>query len=285
MKSEAGGKSPQIHFVSGKGGVGKSTFSLALAQYFAGQGYRTLLVELGSSGLIHTQLGRSVGGFNSLKINDNLEISCWSGSACLREYILYLLKVEALYRLIFENKVSRALIDAAPGLSELAILGKLTSGPPRNVGPRFSYDRIVLDAYSTGHFLSLLRAPNGFSEAIRFGPIAEQAKSISQVIRNSEIAKYHLITLPEELPCVELLELITEIKQIIGIEPKIWMNRVWPEAENTMTASMQNFLHNEKIKQTAAIKILSQREINILSQVLSTDFVTIANKLQEELKL
>ena len=59
----------------------------------------------------------------------------------------------------------RSFVRAAPGLKELAILGKLTSGI-RKWGPKFEYENVVVDAYSSGHFLALLNAPKGLGELI-----------------------------------------------------------------------------------------------------------------------
>lgn len=137
------------------------------------------------------------------------------------------MKIESLYKLFFENKISRSLIEIAPALAELAILGKITSGI-RKVGPPLEYDTIIVDGFATGHMMALLRAPRGLGEAIRFGPMAEQTATMLNTIRDSNHCQYVVVTLPEELPAVEADELYRDIVAEVGIAPQIYCNKLWP---------------------------------------------------------
>lgn len=215
----------QIIFVTGKGGVGKSTYAAALAQKYALQGKKTLLVELGDQSFYQEFFSLPELKYQPQELSQNLDVALWSGAECLKEYALYLLKSEVLYKLFFENKVSKALINIAPALPELAILGKITAGP-RKHGPPVTHDVIVVDGYATGHFLALLKAPLGMSEVIKFGPMGEQSRSIFKTIRDKNICQYHVVTLAEELPYVESLELCSELETITEITPKLVFNRI-----------------------------------------------------------
>lgn len=218
----------RIHFVTGKGGVGKSMVAFAMAQDWARQGYKTLLVELGDHSFFQDLLdlesqGKTI-GFQPLKIKDNLDLALWTGTECLREYARHLIKVETLTRLFFENPVMRTFINVAPALPELAIMGKLTS-TYRKHGPALNYDFIVVDGYATGHFLSLMRAARGMAEAIQFGPMGDQSRSIDQALKNLELCHYHIVTLPEELPLKEASELGRTLQAEFGIEPHYIVNK------------------------------------------------------------
>lgn len=215
----------KIIFVTGKGGVGKSSYAAVLAQKYAIQGQKTLLVELGDQSFYKEFFSLEKVEYSPLQLSHNLDIALWSGKDCLKEYALYLLKSEMLYKLFFENKISRSLIQIAPGLSELAMLGKITAGP-RKHGPTTSHEVIVVDSYSTGHFLALLKAPKGLSEIIRFGPMGEQSRSIFNSLLNPEICQYHIVTLAEELPYLEGMELYEEIEKLTKMKPKLIFNRV-----------------------------------------------------------
>lgn len=215
----------EIHFVTGKGGVGKSAVAASLALSIARSGQKTLLVELGDYSYFKDYFALTNVGYSGVPLKDNLHLALWSGAECLKEYAQYLLKFEGLYKLFLENPVSRALIQVAPALNELAATGKITSGPPRNVGPKLNYDCLVIDAYSTGHFMALVKAAFGMSKAIRVGPMAEQSRSIDRVLRNPEICKYYVVSLPEELPVTEAKELSQQLKAFLGIEPTQILNR------------------------------------------------------------
>lgn len=214
----------KIVFVTGKGGVGKSVYAASLAESYARAGKKTLLVELGDESFYKSFFDLTDVRYAPTKTKMTWEVSLWSGADCLREYALHLLRSEALYKLFFENKVSRSLIQIAPGLPELAILGKITSGP-RNHGPASKHDVIVVDAYATGHFLALMRAPKGMAEAIRFGPMGEQSRSITETIENSSICEYHIVTLAEELPIKETIELHDQLKSEFSIKAKVILNK------------------------------------------------------------
>lgn len=220
----------EIHFVTGKGGTGKSVIAAGLAFREARKGRETLLVELGDRSFYKDFFGLSEVGYQPRPLEKNLDVALWSGAECLREYAQHLIKVESLTKLFFENSVSRGLIDIAPALPELAILGKATGGP-RGHGPKPRHRVIVIDAYATGHFMALLRAPRGMAEAVRFGPMGEQSRGIDAVIRDPKWCRTHLVSLPEEMPVQETLELATGLRTEFGIEPSLILNKVVPVPE------------------------------------------------------
>lgn len=208
-------KSPLL-WVSGKGGVGKTQVALALAHRAHLQGQKVLFVELGERSHIERMFNitlsqepqRSPLGF---------EMSLWTGESCLREYILHYLKVESVYKIFFENKIMRTFLEVAPAVKELAITGKATSGP-RGVGPQLPYDKIIIDAFSTGHMLALFQSPQGMAEAIQGGPMGKESQGIMNVLKNPDLSHVVVVTLPEELPTIEALEFQAAMSQLIGAQ-------------------------------------------------------------------
>lgn len=227
LKVPMANQSQQIHFVSGKGGVGKSLWAVCLARAFAHAGRRTLLGELGDRSYFKDFLHLPHVGYDPVETPFGFEVSQWTAQEALREYALHLIKVESLYRLLFDNRVSRSLINIAPGLTELAVLGKITSGP-RHHGPPVKAERVVVDAASTGHFLAMLRAPGGMASAIRFGPMGEQSRSMDNTLRDPQICHYWLVCLPEDGPVKETEELYAQLKEEFGIDARIVLNKVLP---------------------------------------------------------
>lgn len=216
-----------IHLISGKGGVGKSTVAASLAWKLSNEGRKTLLVELGERShfrhVFHAEIGA-----HPVPITSHLSVTRWEGEACLRDYLHHLLKIEQVVKLFFDNRVMRALVQAAPALRELALLGKITSGP-RRVGPAMPYDDVVVDAYSTGHFRALWRAPIGMASAIPFGPMGDQSRSILQTLKDPNLTKVYVTVIPEEMPVTEGLELARDIQNELEQTPVIVLNR-WLES-------------------------------------------------------
>ncbi len=219
-----------IHLVSGKGGVGKSTVAAALAWRLSQEGRKTLLVELGAKSHFRHVFNMEVGS-EPVSLTTHLSVTRWVGEDCLRDYLRYLIRVEKVVQLFFDNRVMRSLIQAAPALRELAILGQLTSGI-RKVGPRLPYDDVVVDSYATGHFRALWRAPMGMSEAIPFGPMGEQSRSITRVMMQPEHVKYYVVLVAEELPTTEGLELAQDIQTELNQKSEIVLNK-WLESPLT----------------------------------------------------
>jgi anion-transporting ArsA/GET3 family ATPase len=215
----------KAHLITGKGGVGKSLFSVVLANYLSRKNQQVLLTELSEHSFFKDYLNLADITYKPLPLKTHLDICQWSPEECLKEYALHLLKIESLYQLFFQNPVSKSLVAIAPGLQELALLGKLTSSP-RSHGPKMPYEQIVVDSYSTGHFLNLLRAPGALNQAVPFGPMGEQSKSIDTCIRNSDFTQVHLITTCEELPITESIELYNQLKSEFNIKPKVYLNKM-----------------------------------------------------------
>lgn len=209
--------------VTGKGGVGKSLVAAAVATSFARKGLKTLLVELGDQSSYQYVFDRAI-KYKGTNVEKNLDVALWNGEACLKEYITYLIKVQALADLFMDNKIMRTFIRAAPALKELAVLGKITSGI-RNWGPELPFDRIVVDGYATGHFMALLKAPIGMAELISAGPMGEQSRNISAVLSNPVHTHYLIVTLLEELPISESLELSFELKRWVKADAEILANQ------------------------------------------------------------
>lgn len=215
----------EIHFVTGKGGVGKSVVAAALALKKSQEGKKVLLVELGDQSFYKDFFGLAQVGYQPSPLRPGLSIALWTGEQCLQEYARHLIKVETLAKLFFENAIMRAFINVAPGLPELAILGKVTSGP-RKHGPPLPFDCLVVDAFATGHFIALMEAPKGMAQAVQFGPMGEQSRSIDACLRNEELSRYHIVSLAEELPLKESLELSERLNHELGVHPELIMNKI-----------------------------------------------------------
>ena len=216
-------KEQKIVFVTGKGGVGKSAVAAALALVEARRGKKVLLVELGQTSF-YRHVFPGAGQLKPTLVTNGLEVVRLEAESCLHEYMLHYLKVERLVNLLFANRATRSLINAAPALRELALLGKITSGP-RGIGPDMPYDVVFVDAFSTGHFRALFMAPLGLAEAVRIGPMGEHCRMIVEILKNKVNSKNVLVTLPEELPVNEAGELCTFLRQQFDQEPTVVINR------------------------------------------------------------
>ena len=256
----------EIHFVTGKGGVGKSTYAVQLASEFAKKNKKTLLVEIGERSFYSSLFGKPI-KYKPTAIVDNLEVAHWSASECLKSYVLSLVRVQAIYKLFFENPVSKSLIEVAPALAELSVIGQITSSP-RQHGPHGDHEILVVDAYATGHFLNLIRSPQAIADTIPLGPMHDQSKKMDQVLRDFNMCFCHIVTIAEELVLTESLELLDILEKEFKWKPSFILNRYLETTLESKELKHQSqfllqALHNKLLQQELAIKNLSEKVKNI----------------------
>jgi hypothetical protein len=168
-------------------------------------------------------------------------------------------------------------------LKELAILGKITSGV-REWGPPLHFQNIVVDAYATGHFLSLLRAPRGMGELIESGPMGDQSRKIFSVLLDKQVVTYHLVTLPEELPVTEVLELSADLQALVGDPGQLYLNKFYVQPQGPRGSRPQAFdafMADLAGRQTDAERALqaSNRPFMRLPYVLQADPARVVSEL------
>jgi anion-transporting ArsA/GET3 family ATPase len=283
---------PEILFVTGKGGVGKSTVAAALALKKVQSGRKTLLIEIGDQSFYKDYFHLPQVGFEPTKIQENFSVALWTGQNCLREYIIHLIKVETLYKLFFENSVMKAFVNVAPALPELAIMGKVTSGP-RHHGPKLNYDCLVIDCFATGHFLALMGAAAGMAQAVSFGPMGEQSRGIDKTLRDPQFCSYYLVCLPEELPVRETEELYEQLQKIYGINSNIILNKTvddlilaseFKAADKSTSDEFRQFAEEQKNIQSLQAEMKKRLEklsgqVQVLPQIWEHDAMKVLEQL------
>src|SRR5882672_2743750 len=139
----------RLHFVVGKGGVGKTTIAAALALLLARRGRRTLAVEMDAVGRLPALLGGRGVGYLPTEVAPSLHVLGLDGRAALEEYLGLIIPVKRLLATVFSSKLYQYFVAAAPGLKELMTVGKIWYEATREDGGRPVWDAIVVDAPAT----------------------------------------------------------------------------------------------------------------------------------------
>ena len=219
-----------VIIVAGKGGVGKTAVSAALAMASSSVGLRTLIVEVeGKSGLASL--------FNSAQFSYSeiqlVEPSLGVGEVRARtvlpeDALLDYLKDHGLKR-ISGRLVSTGALDvvatAVPGISDILVLGKI-----KQLERSREFDLIIVDAPAAGHAITFLRSASGLEDAVKVGPINSQAKDVLALLNDPTRCRVLLVTSPEETPVNELIETAYSLEDEVGVSlGPVVVNGVLPE--------------------------------------------------------
>ncbi len=138
------------------------------------------------------------------------------------------LKLDALVRMVLNSRVTHAFVDAIPGLHDLVQLGKLENMLLEPLPGDAHYDLVIVDAPATGHGLTLLAAPQAMSELTKIGPFHELASIIARLLDDPKKSAVVLVTLPEELPVNEGIELALGLGDNQKLLHSVIMNQARP---------------------------------------------------------
>ena len=199
----------RLVFVTGKGGVGKSTVATALGLLAARQGLRTIVAELASQervqGLFADNDAREQ--FRELELAPGLFTISIDPQHAMEEYLR--VKAGPFGQILGSSRLFQAFAMATPGMRELLSIGKVweLAQLARRTRGAAPYDLVIVDAPATGHGVGLLRTPRTFAEIARVGPIAHQG----QTIADPEFTGVVAVATPEEMPVNETLALADEL--------------------------------------------------------------------------
>jgi anion-transporting ArsA/GET3 family ATPase len=203
----------RLVFVTGKGGVGKSTVATALGLLAARQGLRTIVAELASQervqGLFTENSAREQ--FSELELAPGLFTISIDPQHAMEEYLR--VKAGPFGQVLGSSRLFQAFAMATPGMRELLSIGKVweLAQLDRRTRGAAPYDLVIVDAPATGHGVGLLRTPRTFAEIARVGPIAHQGQTIADTIADRDFTGVIAVATPEEMPINETLTLADEL--------------------------------------------------------------------------
>ena len=194
----------RLFIVTGKGGVGKTLVSTALATAFARRGERTLLIRQSNRDVSHPLLPTTL-RYVPAQVEPHLFASRVDGQGALREYVQRTMWLPGVYEWFLSGPALTHFTEAAPGFEELMCLGKLYDLATDRTANRF--ERIVFDAPASGHIALMLRTPRVTTTAVRTGPLHHNAVKIQGLLQNDLLTTVLIVALAEEMAVREAVEL------------------------------------------------------------------------------
>lgn len=209
----------RVLIVAGKGGVGKSTMSAALARTAARAGMSTMLVRLTPGGPISrlfaapelTGLEQTLHAGGGPSGDADVRGRLVTPDEALAEYLADHGLARITRRLMSTGAID-VVTTAAPGIRDLLVLGRVKAFEASRTA-----DLIVLDAPAAGHAVSFLQSPTGLRGAVGAGPIATQAEDVLEMLADPGRCRVMLVTLAEETPVNEVIETAFALEEEIGV--------------------------------------------------------------------
>lgn len=211
-------------FVTGKGGVGKTSVAAALAHLAARSGRRTLVCEMDAKGALAGAFDTGELQFEPREIEPHLFAMAMNTEDALREYLRLFVKIPLLGRIGPLARTFDFVADAAPGVKEILAVGKLVY----EVRER-NYDLVIVDAEASGHIVAQIGAPKVISDLVQVGLVRDQTHWMLDILHDPERTGVVVVTTPEEMPVIETLDLLGRLEDETGVSPRtVVANRVIP---------------------------------------------------------
>jgi anion-transporting ArsA/GET3 family ATPase len=211
----------RLLFVTGKGGVGKSTVAAALGLVAARRDLRTIVAEIAGQDRVARALGDGAGGFEESRLAEDLYTISVDPNEALTEYLRLQIPVRPMADLLTSSRMFQYFAAATPGMREMLTIGKVweLAQLERRTRGAAPYDLTIVDAPATGHGLGVLNTPGTFADVARTGPVARQARTIDRTLRDPAFTGVVVVTLAEEMPVTETRLLVRRLRDELDIAP------------------------------------------------------------------
>src|SRR5262245_59904571 len=255
----------RLLFVTGKGGVGKTTIAAALGAHAAEEGVRVLIVELGSDRGLANLFGQKSIGLEPTPLAARLSAVRVEPRALVESYFTRLLRLSFLARRLFASATFNAITAAAPGVAEFLVLEHLLQWLEGGMLPRSPFDLVIVDGPASGHALRLLRTPRTIATMIAGGPIGSGARQLLGLLADHDRTQVLLVTIADEMAVNETVEAHTALVDDLAMRvTRPVLNRVFPRRfsrdDQTEIAALVRRHADHPLLQAARVQIATRHD-------------------------
>jgi anion-transporting ArsA/GET3 family ATPase len=219
----------RVLILTGKGGVGKSTTSAALALIASNRGQRVLVVEVDAKGNVPDFFDTKRVAFSPRRLHKGIWGLSMQPRDSMQEYLSLMLRVPGFSLRPLQGFMEYT-SNAIPGLKEILVTGKVYYEEKAEDEGRPRWDLIVVDGAPTGHVVSQLGAARHLAELVQSGPIHDQAVRVADLLGDTLRTALVLVTIAEEMPVNETVDLAHRFVHETDIRPTaLIINQLQPD--------------------------------------------------------
>src|SRR5271167_762284 len=257
----------RVLIVLGKGGVGKSTLSAAIAKLATLSGARALIMECDGRAPLAATFGVTP-SFVPAQVADNLALMTLDGRAALEEYLRLVVPGRMLLKAVFASRLYQFFVQAAPGLRELMMLGKIYYEAGLDGAKPPARSLIVVDAPASGQAMSLLKMPTAARSTFGDSIVGKEASNISRMMRDRRNCAIIQVTTADSLSISETIETHAQLSSLHLVPAAVLFNRVPPfdfDASDISALTNRRAPHSRK-KDLEHLADLAKSELNRASE-------------------
>jgi len=253
----------RVVIVLGKGGVGKSTLSAAIAKLATLSDAHALIMECDTRAPLAATFGVA-SSFVPTPVAHNLALMTLDGRAALEEYLRLVVPGRMLLKAVFASRLYQFFVQAAPGLRELMMLGKIFYDAGRDDAKAPARSIIVVDAPASGQALSLLKMPAAARSTFGESVVGKEARNISRMLRDRRNCAIIQVTTADSLSISETIETHAQLSSLHLAPAAVLFNRVPPfdfDAGDISALTNRRAPHSRK-KDLEHLADLAKSELN-----------------------
>lgn len=250
----------RLLMVTGKGGIGKTLCSVALAYRAQAQGKKVCLVESSAHDQLSPLFGAKPVGHQQRVLAPGITVINVNPQDNFRDFVIKHLGFAKLFEKVFTKPLVRSFVQMMPGIAELTLLGRLYYYC--ELDREDNFDLVILDGFASGHFMSLMKTPDAVLHSGMVGPIVEETQRVRAYINDPAKTGVVLVTVPEDLVISEALD-FTERMQLESPAhlSAVIINRCFPAvptSEPTFTPALKAGFEYWKSRTTAEARSIDR---------------------------